>query len=82
MILITVVGFMAEILRNTHITLHFIKASHYDINELSHERLSICVCAFPFGFEGGLWDLIVLVPGHYQLYLGYLGVVGWCDGAG
>ena len=20
------------------------------------------LCAFPFGFEGGLWDLIVLVP--------------------
>ena len=23
----------------------------------------ICVCAsFPFGFEGGMWDLIVLIP--------------------
>ena len=30
------------------------------------ERLSVCVCAsFPFGFEGGMWELIVLVPGHY-----------------
>ena len=29
------------------------------------ERLSICVCAsFPFGFEGGMWDFIVLVPDH------------------
>ena len=28
------------------------------------ERLSICECAsFPFGFEGGVWDLIVLTPG-------------------
>ena len=27
------------------------------------ERLSVYVCAFlPFGFEGGVWDLIVLVP--------------------
>ena len=29
--------------------------------------LLICVCAsFPFGFEGGVWDLIihVLVPDH------------------
>ena len=29
------------------------------------ECLSICVCAsFPFAFEGGIWGLIVLVPGH------------------
>lgn len=27
------------------------------------ERLSICVRAFlPFGFESGLWDLIVIIP--------------------
>ena len=27
------------------------------------ERLSVCVCvSFPFGFEGGMWDLIVLIP--------------------
>ena len=23
-----------------------------------------CVSSFPFGFEGGMWDLIVLIPGH------------------
>ena len=29
------------------------------------ERLWICVCAsFDFGFEGGVWDLIVLIPDH------------------
>ena len=30
------------------------------------ERLSICVSAasFSFGFEGGICDLIVLVPNH------------------
>ena len=29
------------------------------------ERLSVCVCAaFRFGFEGGMWDLLVLVPDH------------------
>ena len=29
------------------------------------ERLTICVCAsFPFGFGGGMWDLIVVVPDH------------------
>ena len=39
-------------------------------------RLSICECAsFPFGFEGGMGDLIVLVPD-------YCGMVGWCDGPG
>ena len=30
-----------------------------------HERLSICMSAsFPFGFEGGMYDLIVLVLNH------------------
>ena len=25
----------------------------------------VCVCAFfPFGFEGGMWDVIVFVPDH------------------
>ena len=24
----------------------------------------VCVCAFPFCFEGGMCDLIVLVPDH------------------
>ena len=25
-----------------------------------------CVCAsFPFGFESGMWDLIVIVPDYY-----------------
>ena len=29
------------------------------------EHLSICVCvSFPFGFEGGMCDLIVLLPDH------------------
>ena len=26
------------------------------------KRLSICKCSIPFGFEGGMWDLIVLIP--------------------
>ena len=30
-----------------------------------YESLSICMCAsFSFGFDGGMWDLIVLVPDH------------------
>ena len=34
-----------------------------------HEFL--CVCAsFPFGFEGGMWNLIVLIPDHcLSIYL-------------
>ena len=29
------------------------------------ELLSIYVCtSFPFGFEGGMWDLIVIIPDH------------------
>ena len=25
----------------------------------------VCMCAsFPFGFEGGMWDLIVFIPDH------------------
>ena len=35
------------------------------------ECLSVCVCAsFPFGFEGGIWDLIVLILDHcLSIYL-------------
>ena len=30
------------------------------------ERLSIRIYVFfPFGFVGGMWHLIVLVPGHF-----------------
>ena len=41
------------------------------------EHLSVCECAsLCFGFEGGIWDLIVLVPDHclasYLTYRGYL----------
>ena len=25
----------------------------------------LSVASFPFGFESGMWDLIVLVPDHY-----------------
>ena len=29
------------------------------------ERLSVCVCSsFSFSFEGGMWDLIVVIPDH------------------
>ena len=29
------------------------------------KRLSFCVCAsFPFGFQGGVWNLVVLIPDH------------------
>ena len=28
------------------------------------EKSSICVYAFPFGFECGTWDLIILTPDH------------------
>ena len=24
----------------------------------------VYVCYFPFGFEGGVWDFIVLIPNH------------------
>ena len=31
------------------------------------ERLSVCMCvSFPFGFKGGMWDLILLVPGPFH----------------
>ena len=25
----------------------------------------VCAVFFPFEFEGGMWDLIVLIPDHY-----------------
>ena len=43
----------------------WIKYSVYQAYYIFHERLSVCVCAsFSFGFEGKMWDLIVLVPDH------------------
>ena len=42
------------------------------------ERLSICICAsFPFGFEGRVWDLIVLVPRvpHYCLSIYFISLI-------
>ena len=34
-------------------------------------RWSNCVCpSFPFGIEGGMWDVIVLIPDHcLSIYL-------------
>ena len=33
------------------------------------ERLSICVCAsVPFSFEGGMWDLVVLILNFVFLF--------------
>ena len=33
------------------------------------EKVYLFVCAsFPFSFEGGIWDLIVLVPNHCLCY--------------
>ena len=30
-----------------------------------HERLSNCMCtSFPFGFQDGMWNFVVLVPDH------------------
>ena len=28
-------------------------------------HLSLCGCVFPFGFEGGMQDLIVVIPDHF-----------------
>ena len=36
------------------------KMTAYDI----YHSITGGLASFPFGFEGGLWDLIVLVPGH------------------
>ena len=34
----------------------------------------LCVSSFRFGFEGGMWDLIVLIPDHcHSIYFGYGG---------
>ena len=38
------------------------------------ERLSICVCAsFHFGFEGGMWDSIILILINAFLFSGWSG---------
>ena len=38
------------------------------------ERLSIYVCAsLPFGFEGRMWDLIVIAPDHCLYF--YFGLI-------
>ena len=34
------------------------------------ERLSISAChCFPFGFEGGMWNLIVFIPNNAYLFI-------------
>ena len=35
--------------------------------------MNMCVCAsIPFGFESGVWDLIVLIPYHCLFYFLFL----------
>ena len=36
------------------LTLHFFRKCFFDL----------CVCFFPFGFEGWMWVFIVLIPDH------------------
>ena len=40
---------------------------------LSWALVKFCVCpSFPFGIEGGMWDVIVLIPDHrLSIYLLY-----------
>ena len=41
------------------------KSCSFGILCVFRKRLSIFVClSFPFGFEGGMWDLIILIPDH------------------
>ena len=41
------------------------KSCSFGILSVFRERLSIFVClSFPFGFEDGMWDLIILIPDH------------------
>ena len=43
------------------------------------ERLSFYVCVFyPFGFEGMMWDSIVLVPDHCLSFYINKYVHSWC----
>lgn len=39
----------------------------YSVYRVVRERLSVCFfCAtFPVGSEGGMWDLILLLPDHF-----------------
>ena len=38
-----------------------------------YQFVCVCVCFCPFGFEGGMWDLIALVPDHcISLYFKYI----------
>ena len=33
----------------------------------------VCVSFFPFGIEGGIWDVIVLIPDHcLSIYFGII----------
>ena len=38
---------------------------------LSYALVKFCACpSFPFGIEGGMWDVIVLIPDHcLSIYL-------------
>ena len=40
---------------------------------MSFVNVYVFVCpSFPFGFEGGMWDLILFVPDHFTFYLLYV----------
>ena len=41
------------------------------------ENSSICVCAFHFGFECGMWNLIILIPDHCLSIHYVFSVVYW-----
>ena len=42
------------------------KSCSFGLLCLSFMNVYQFLCAsFPFGFKGGMWDLIVLVPDHY-----------------
>ena len=41
------------------------KSCSFVLMRVFRDRIFICVCFFSFfGFEGGMWELIVLVPDH------------------
>ena len=45
--------------------MHSVYCAIFSLTFIKSVCVCVCVCViFPFGFESGMWDLVVLIPDH------------------